>query len=558
MLATVAALSGGDRALAAKAAEGAARPLVGGPAPKLVVLLVADQFRADNLTRIGPLFGEGGLRKIIQKGAIANGRYGQQNTYTGPGHALIATGSYGYINGITQNKFWNRLTQKSESMLYDASSRVLNEKDMTAEDDTSPRNLVGSSMFDELKLASRNSRVVAVALKARGAILLGGHLGSAYFFSDQTGEMTTSSYYMNDLPEWVKQWNGRKLANASFGKKWERLLKAEDYPNPDESPYEADLKGLGRTFPRTITGKATAPGPAYYEALTYTPIGLELQMDFVRAALDGEQLGKREPTDVLAISVSGTDLAGHLYGPYSHEYQDMVLRLDRAVAALLVELEKRFKPGEFVFAFTADHGAAPIPEEVAQRNIMANRIRKAALKDAINKALTNHFGTAGEWVVATEDPSIYLNPKMLAQVKADPAVAEEVAGRSIIDIPGVLGYYTRTQLQRGWLPPTDAAMAVARSYFMNRGGDVVVVTAPFYFWGKYGEKELGTSHGSFYRYDTDVPVALYGPWFVPGDHGVIDMVDFAATISHLLRITPPAACSGRPVMPMLRQPAQVK
>jgi predicted AlkP superfamily pyrophosphatase or phosphodiesterase len=548
---------------AASVFSAAPRPLSPGsagkptaPAPKLVLLVVADQFRADNLSRMGHLFVDGGLRKITEKGAFAIGRYGQQNTYTGPGHALIATGSYGYINGITQNKFWNRQSGKAESMLYDGKASVIGESELTPEDDSSPRNLLGTTMFDELKLAQRNARVVTVALKARGAILLGGHLGSAYFFSDQTGEMTTSTYYTKELPDWVKRWNARKVANASFNTKWERLLPAENYPNPDDSPGEADLKGLGRVFPHPLTGKLSAPGPGYYEALTVTPVGLDIEMDFARAAIEGEQLGKRDATDVLAISISGTDLAGHLYGPYSHEYQDMVLRFDRAIASLLGDLEKRFKPGELMVLFTADHGASPIPDELGQRGILANRLKKPIIKEKITKALTDRFNVSGEWVIAMEDPSIYLSQKLIAQTKADPGLVEEVAGQALLELQGVIGYFTRTQLQHGWVPPTDVGVSVTRSYFPARGGEVVMVTAPFHYWSKYGDKELGTSHGSFYRYDTEVPMAFYGPWFVPGEYGVIDMVDFAATVSHALRLTPPAACAGRPVSPLLRSSAR--
>lgn len=535
-----------DLALAAPAAK------TGLQAPKLVLLLVADQFRADNLARYGSMFVEGGLKRLLRQGAFAIGRYGQQNTYTGPGHALIATGSYGYLNGITQNKFWNRQSGKAESMLYDPQATVLGEKELSLDDDSSPRNLVGSTVFDELRFTSKDSRVLGVALKARGAILLGGHLGRAYFFSDQTGEFTTSTYYAKDLPDWVKDWNKKKLADAGFNKPWERLLPVESYPTLDDSPYEADLKGLGRVFPHAVNGKLQAPGPAFYETISYVPLGLDLTMDFVRAALAGEQLGKRGVTDVLAVSVSTTDLAGHLFGPLSHEYQDMVLRLDRAIAALLTDLDKQYKPGEVMIMFTADHGAAPIPDEMAQRNMFATRVKKPSIKEKINKALSEHFGVAGDWVVALEDPSVYLSPKLIAQAKADPSVVEEVAGRAALELPGMLGYYTRTQLLRGWLPPTDAAVAVSRSYFPTRGGEVVLVSAPFCFWGKYGDKELGTSHGSFYRYDTDVPMIFNGPWFVPGEYGVVDMVDFAATISHALRTTPPASAAGRPLNAALK------
>ncbi len=512
---------------------------------------MADQFRADNLTRMGPLLETGGLKKL-PKGATAIGHYGQQNTYTGPGHALIATGSYGYLNGITQNKFWNQKVGRAEAMLFDGSVKVLGETEQSVDDDTSPRNLIGSTVFDELRLISRQSKVVAVALKGRGAILLGGHLGQAYFFSDQTGQMTTSTFYTSTLPDWVQRWNAQKVVDKAFGTVWERLLPADKYPTPDDSPHESSVKGLGRTFPHQTTGGLKAPGPAYYDTVSYTPIGLEAELSFARAALDGEKLGQGTATDVLAISISSTDLVGHLYGPYSQEYQDIVLRFDRGVAGLLTELEKRFKPGEFLVAFAADHGAAPIPDEAAENRLQAGRVKKDLIKSTVQKALVAQFGIQGDWVTALEDPSIYLSAKLIAQAKVDPLVVEEAAGRALLELPGVLGFFTRTQLLRGWLPPTDAAAAVSRSYFPPRAGDVVVVTSPFYYWGKYGEKEQGSSHGTFYRYDTDVPVAFYGPWFQPGEYGVIEMVDFAATLAHALRLTPPSSCAGRPVTAMLK------
>lgn len=518
--------------------------------PKLVVVLVADQFRADTIARYRAMIGAGGLQRL-SKGSTAIGHYGQQNTYTGPGHALIASGAYGYLNGITQNKWYNRVTRRSEAMMFDSTARVHGDKGGDADDETSPRNLVGTTVFDELRLRNRESKVVAVALKGRGALLLGGQLGSAYFFSEQSGGFTTTSYYGPDLPDWVKRWNSRKLADAAFGQKWERLLPATQYQGRDDGPSEGEVKGMGKTFPHPLTGGLGAPGPSFYEALTHSPVGLDLEIDFALAALMEEKLGQRGVPDVLAVSVSGTDLVGHVYGPTSHEYQDMVGRLDRGVAKLLGELDKRFAPGELLVLFTADHGAVPIPEDLAREQIQAGRIKKAAIKDVVQKALTERFGP-GEWVVALEDPSIYLDEALVTQAKVDPQLVEEVAGKATLALPGMLGFVTRSQLLRGALPQTEAARAISRSYFPPRGGDVVLFTAPYYFWGKYGEKAVGSTHGSFYRYDTDVPVMMLGPQLLPGDHGVIEMVDVAATLSHLLGLTPPPGCEGRPVLRMLR------
>jgi predicted AlkP superfamily pyrophosphatase or phosphodiesterase len=525
-------------------------PAAAGAAPKLVVILVADQFRADYLRRFGADFGRGGFARLLREGAVFQGHYGQQNTYTGPGHALIASGSYAYVNGIMQNKWWNNRAHRSEAMLHDPEAKLLH-GETTAEDETSPRNFWGSTIGDELRLASPESRVVAVALKDRGAIMLGGRTGKAYFQSETTGDMTSSTYYGTALPAWATAWNDRRPADAFFGKTWDRLLPPARYPETDDVATEAGGKGLGRTFPHKVTGKLAKPGPDYFTDLQHTPFGLDLTFDFVRAALDGEKLGKRGVTDLLGISITPTDIAGHAFGAYSQEVHDLVVRLDRAIEAFLADLDHRFAAGEVVLVFTADHGAVPIPEQSAAKGLTAARLKKAAIKDAVDKALQARFG-AGAWVLALEDPSLYLDRALIAAKKLDPAEVERVAGEAVLGLPGVLGYHTRTQLQNGWLPPTELARAVARSYVPTRSGDVVIVQAPFSFWGKYAEKDAGATHGSFFRYDTDVPLVFVGKPFRPGNYGDAEMVDLAPTLTELLGVARPAACEGRPLFESLR------
>lgn len=519
-------------------------------APRLVVLLVADQFRADSLTRFAADFGAGGFRRLLREGAVFRGHYGQQNTYTGPDHALIASGSYGYINGIVQNKWWNQRTRRSEAMLHDPEAKLL-EGTTTPEDETSPRNFIGSTVGDELIMSSPSSRVVTLALKDRGAILLGGRLGKAYFQSDVTGAMSNSTYYGPNVPAWVTAWNARKPADAFFGKTWERLLPANRYPEADDGLDEGGGKGLGRTFPHKVTGKLAKPGPDFYADLQHTPFGLDLTFDFARAALDGEQLGKRGVTDLLGISITPTDIAGHAFGPRSQEVHDLVVRLDRTLEAFLADLDRRFRPGEVLVVFTADHGAVPIPEQSAAAGLEAARLRKATIKEAVNKALGVRFG-AGEWVVGLEDPSVYLDHGLIEKAKLDPGEVERVAGEAALALPGIIGYHTRTALVRGWLPPTELARAVARSYFPARSGDVILVQAPFSFWGKYAEKDWGSSHGSAYHYDADVPLVLSGKPFRPGAYGEAEMVDLAATLSEVLGVSRPAACEGHALVDALR------
>ena len=285
-------------------------------------------------------------------------------------------------------------------------------------------------------MASPASREVALALKDRGAMLLGGRLGKAYFQSEATGAMSSSTYYGPSLPAWVVAWNGRKPADAFFGKTWERLLPADRYPETDDGLNEGGGKGLGRTFPHKVTGKLEKPGPDFYADLQHTPFGIDLTFDFARAAMDGEKLGQRGVTDLLAISVSPTDIGGHAFGLRSQEVHDLVVRLDRALGAFLADLDKRFRPGEVLVAFTADHGAVPIPEQSAAAGLEAARLRKAKIKEAVNKALVARFG-AGEWVVASRIRASTSIARWSEKGKLDPDEVERVAGEAALALPGI-------------------------------------------------------------------------------------------------------------------------
>ena len=546
----------------------------GAKRPKLVVVVVIDQFRADYLTRFEAHFGESGFKRIAKQGATWTGHYGHYATYTGPGHALILSGSYPYLNGISANKFFNPETQRSEAMVFDAEAEIVGVKKTDTDMDVSPRNFLGSTIGDELSLATAGqSRTVAIATKGRGAILLGGRLGKAYFMNDDNGEMTTSTYYSTVLPNWVVGWNAKKLADAQFGKAWERALPEAAYAisGADDAKAEADSKGLGKTFPHKVNGKLSAPGPDYYEAFVQTPFANEYELDFAKAAVENEQLGGRGVPDLLAISLSAVDLAGHTFGPSSHEVQDIVVRADQQLGVFLDWVYARHGADNVVTLVTADHGATPVPEQMKALGFEAGRIKKKTIGDAVEAALVARFGAPGaaaapaaakeppkdkasegdkkaakvdKWVVGLEDPHIFLNRAVIAAKKLDPQDVEQVAGQAAASIKGFGGYFTRSQLVRGSMPPTPLGMSILRSYYAPRGGDVVLWTLPFYFWGKYGEKDVGSTHGTFYRYDSEVPVLLSGPGVRVGKYGVREMVDVAATLSHLLGIVATAASEG--------------
>lgn len=538
--------------------------------PKLVVVIVIDQFRADYLARFDSLFGETGFKRLAKRGASWKGHYGHYATYTGPGHALVLSGSYPYVNGIAANKFFNQESQRSEAMVFDPQSEVLGAEKTDPDMDVSPRNFIGSTIGDELALASgRQSKTIALATKGRGAILLGGRLGRAYFMNEESGEMTTSTYYAAVLPGWVAGWNAKKLADSYFGKSWERALPESAYAisGPDDAQAEGDSEGLGKTFPHKVTGKLRAPGTDFYEALVQTPFANDYELDFAKAAVENERLGARGVTDVLAISLSALDLAGHTFGPSSQEVQDLVVRLDKQLGAFLDWIYARLGEPNVLTLVTADHGATPVPEQMTALGFEAGRIKKKTISEAVEAALTARFGAAppkdnkdtkdepkdgdknktgkaDKWVVALEDPHVFLNRSAIAAKKLEPEEVERVAGQGAMTIKGFGGYFTRSQLVRGSVASTPLALSIVRSYHAPRGGDVVLWTLPFYFWGKYGEKDVGSTHGTFYRYDSEVPVLLAGPGVRPGRYGVREMVDVAPTLSFLLGIAAPAASEG--------------
>ncbi len=524
--------------------------------PKLVVVIAIDQFRADYLTKFDPYFGATGFRRLLSRGATWTGHYGHYATYTGPGHALLLSGSYAYVNGIGANKFYNAETSRSEAMVFDGSAQILGMTETDPDMDVSPKNFLGSTVGDELSLATGGqSKTISLATKGRGAILLGGRLGKAYFINDDTGEMTTSSYYMRELPVWALEWNKKKLADSYFGKKWERVLPPEAYAIsvPDDAKAEGGSKGLGKVFPHVVNGGLSAPGPDFYEAFTHTPFANDYELDFAKAAIDGEKLGGRGVTDLLAISLSAIDLAGHDFGPFSQEVQDLVVRTDKQLGDFFEWLYGKFASDEVVVLLSADHGATPVPEQMAAIGFDAGRIKKKAIKEAIDHVLTKRFGAAGGdgWVVATEDPHVFLNRKVMAEKKLDAKEVERVAGEGAMTLKGFAGFLTRTQLMTGAVPPTDLARSLVRSYHAPRGGDVLMWTQPFYFWGKYGEKDQGSTHGTWYRYDSEVPVILVGAGVCPGRYGVREMVDVAPTLSYLLGLTAPAGSEGE-VAPVLK------
>jgi predicted AlkP superfamily pyrophosphatase or phosphodiesterase len=537
--------------------------------PRLVLLVVVDQFRADYLERFGDLFAENGLRRLVTQGALwTNANYDHMPTYTAPGHATTMTGTWPSENGIIANDWYDREAGRIVSNASDPEDRIAADGRYqsrwqlfgggTLEHASSPRRLTASTLGDELRLATNDrSKVIGISVKDRAAILPAGrHANAAYWFSSATGNMVSSSYYFNDLPAWVKHFDDARPADKFFGKRWDYLLGSDaEYvrrQGADAPPWEniGNVPGDTNKFPHTVTGGADKPSPAFYGALDATPFSNDILVDFAEQAIDNEALGKDADTDVLTVSFSANDYVGHRYGPYSQEMMDVTLRVDRQIGALLDFVDNRVGLQNTLVAFTADHGVAPIPEHAAALGLPGGRISNADVMNAVRNSVRARFSksvdkdTTADYVSdVLLNANVFFNTVALKRDGIDRAEAERAACEGALTVPGIGRCFTRTQLEAGEILSSDAvARRVLHGFSQRRSGDVIVLAEPF----KYLGDTIPATHGSPYNYDTHVPLIIMGAGVAAGRYNQpATPADIAPTLASLLRVQPPSNATGR-------------
>src|ERR1051325_5508864 len=541
--------------------------------PRLVLLIVVDQFRYDYLERFGDLFVPNGIKRLMRDGASwTQSNYDHMPTYTAPGHGTMMTGAYPAESGIIGNEWLDRAPGKRVTSVTDESVKVLGGG--PTEIGSSPSRLMTSTVGDELRLATNDrAKVIGISVKDRSAILPAGrHANAAYWFSTMSGNMVSSTYYFNQLPAWVTTFNATRPADKYFGAKWERLLPEDEYvkrAGPDSPSWEA-VSGSGDTnaFPHTITGGATSPGQAFYWGLDYSPFTNEMLVSFAQQAIVNEQLGQDDDTDVLTVSFSANDYVGHRYGPYSQEVMDVTLRTDRQIATLLDFVDARVGLSNTLIALTADHGVSPIPEHAAALGLGGARLKTADLFAVIRKAISAKYNPQGK----SPDPSadyllkyneggtmqdyfmngnLYFNYDALRRDGVSVEEFSQVVVAAALTMPGVARAFSRTQLLRGATSITDPIeRRVLHGFYPSRSGDVVVVPEPY----KYLGDTITATHGSVYSYDTHVPTIIMGVGVTPGRYfEAATPADIAPTLSALLRITPPSNATGRVLVEALKK-----
>ena len=528
--------------------------------PKLIVIVVIDQFRGDYLNRDQAEFKGRGFNLFMKQGAwFTDCYYDYANTKTAPGHSTIGTGAYSDGHGIDSNEWWDTARSYDEQVSSVQDERYelvdLPHESIPANEPgapataakwvvgSSPLNLRASTLGDELRLATQGrSRVFGVSLKDRASILPAGQAANAAYWIDQaSGHFTTSTYYMEHLPEWATAFNNGGA--------------------PEKAKREAKAEGTTQ----------------FYDLVGRTPAANAYEFDFAKALINGEKLGQNGTTDLLIISLSANDIQGHQFGPDSPYEEQMIMGLDQDLDSFNSWLDQKIGLSNVWMALTADHGVAPVAGEAAKLGVHAVAVNMLKVYEQVNADLDKRFAhgehvgflmpnpdlpyvvldrrkfeKAGIDEKTAEDAVAELLPvAVAAQVPNPPPVLKgpqpilpEPSQKRLPPAPHVQYEFTRLQLAANQLPPTDLGRMLAHSYVDHGNWFVMMILDSFQMSGR--SQFAGTTHFSPWSYDRHVPLAFYGAPFVPGEyHEGVAPVDLAVTFASLAGVNRPSAAVGR-------------
>ncbi|NOT77289.1 MAG: alkaline phosphatase family protein [Cyclobacteriaceae bacterium] len=519
--------------------------------PKLVVGIVVDQMRQEYLYRFEKKFGPGGFKRLMSDGfMLKNAHYNYVPTYTGPGHASVYTGTTPAIHGIIANDWFDKTLKKAVNCVGDENQKPVGIE--VGNGDVSPWRLLSTTITDELKLATqKRGKVIGLSMKDRGAVLPAGHMADgAYWFDSPSGKFISSTYYKPGLPLWLEKVNSLNLADQYLNREWKTLLPVEQYTEsgPDDSPYENRIKGKEEkpVFPynlRQMRTKSTG-----YELIVASGFGCDLLTDVVKAALDGEELGKDEITDFLTVSYSSPDYVGHAMGPNSVEIEDTYLRLDRNIQDLLSELDKKVGTGQYIVFLTADHAVSDVPQYLKDNKIPAGLFRESFAEAGINDFLKKYFPDK-KIVEKISNDQVFLNQEAFTgdpkSTGVDRLIVTELITQYLMGTDGVANVFTSSSLRSSDYGEKGLKGSVVRGFNPKRSGDIAFVLEPNWLSSSY---VTGTTHGSGYTYDTHVPILFYGWGVRKGSSSQLHVItDIAPTLSVLLKIKFPSGCTGQPI-----------
>jgi predicted AlkP superfamily pyrophosphatase or phosphodiesterase len=514
--------------------------------PRLVVFMAVDGLPQRQVLAYRDQLGPDGFARFLDHGAwFANAHYKHAFTVTAAGHATMLTGAYPHRTGVIGNEWRDPATGAQVYNTGDTTASYIGHKTNVL-DGTSPRNLKAETIGDVLRKAEPRAKVIAISGKDRGAILPAGKTGTAYMYMGASGQFASSTFYMQQHPAWVAEFNAKKPADRFFKTEWKPLLPEAAYARsiPDGQPW---FGPRGGKLPMMMGVAADdAPGPAYYSALLASPFGDMLSLEFARAAIAGEQLGRDEVPDILSVSLSGHDYVNHRWSAESRLSHDHLLHLDRMLQAFFRDLDQAVGKDNYLLVLTADHGFMPAPEVSQAKGLDAGRINSRQALERINAGLSQRFGE-GKWAMNYSAASLLLDKKLVAGKQLDlDAVAEE-ARRLLLAEPGFETAYTRKELLSGSRAGAPHFAASRLAWHPDVSGEVQFTLKPN--WMFASSSGSTATHGSPHPYDTQVPILVYGPKWVKAGRvdAPVEVVDIAPTLARVLHVPPPPASEGKPL-----------
>ncbi len=518
--------------------------------PKLVVGVVVDQMRYDYITRFWDRFGEDGFKELVSEGFnCRNNHFNYIPTYTGPGHASIYSGAAPETHGIIGNDWYNKF---EGSMVYCVEDQSVEPVGTTSgAGKMSPHRLLTAGLADENRLHTQmKGKTIGVALKDRGAILPAGHTANAayWFHGRDEGKWISSSYYLQQLPQWVQQFNASGKA-ASYMKTWETLYDIDTYAESgtDINTFEGGFSGKEDAgFPYNLAALQEQNGG--FDLIKSTPFGNSLTADFAIAAIDGEQLGQDEITDFLTVSFSSTDYVGHNFGVNSKEIEDTYLRLDRDLARLLQALDQKVGKGNYTLFLTADHGGVNVPAYLQSVKIPGGLFNFGQFKIDFLSWLNEKYA-ADDLIANISNNQIFFNYAALEEKGINAEELEKDIAQHVLQYDRVSEVFTRSQLMATSYTESIAA-AIDHGFNQKRSGDVMIVLDPQVI----SYSATGSTHGTGLNYDTHAPLIFYGKGIRRGNTmDRTEVVDIAPTIAALLGIPFPSGATGEPIFTVMEK-----
>jgi predicted AlkP superfamily pyrophosphatase or phosphodiesterase len=517
--------------------------------PKLVVGIVVDQMRYDYLIRFYNKYGNGGFKRLMHNGYnLENVHYNYIPTYTAVGHTSIYTGTTPVNHGIISNSWYDKFEKKSIYCVDDNRYKTVG---ASSGGNKSPYRMVTTTVTDQLKLAQNShGKTIGIAIKDRSAILPAGHTADAayWFEGGDEGKFITSTFYMNELPNWVKKFNNSGKANAYLNEVWDTYYDISTYTETlnDNNEFEGLFKGKTTpTFPYNLAELRKLN--SNFSLLKAIPAGNTITTDFAEAAILGENLGKSDYTDFLAVSYSSTDYVGHQFGVNSKELEDTYIRLDKELERFLNFLDTEIGINNYTIMLTADHAAVQVPAYLNSLKIPGGYFDSKKFKSFVEAISLKHFNS-NEVIENISNYQLFLNKEKINNLNLNQHKVAQIIADEILNFESIYKTVTAHTLQTTSFN-TGILQTLQNGYNQKLSGDVLFVPYP----STISYSKTGTTHGSGYAYDTHVPLIFYGKGVNKGTSAIYyPIVDIAATISSLLKITEPNGSTGTTIIEVLK------